>query len=168
MQGGRQSVWLSMEDVGNLCVLAKLRNRKEDRIRTDVLRDDIGAYETHIIGLLGEVAFAKHFGLQVDSEVHEWHGDDGWDFDWHGKKIDVKTCLYFDEPQLKVRIDKIVPDVDVYVLCAVKKTEMQHVDIIGYATREMLNGAERKKYGDWLPMNYVMKEQELRDIGELK
>ncbi len=164
----RLPVWLTIEDVGHLTVLAYLRDRKEVRQKTFKLHDNLGHFDMHIIGLLGETAFAKEFGLQVDNEIHAWAGDDGWDFELNGKKVDVKTCVYYDDPELKIRIDKYVPEVDLYVLCAVKNLQMQQVDLVGYATRDMLKTAQRKQYKDGKPMNYVFKEHQLRDIRELK
>lgn len=52
-----------------------------------------GTIEHHILGILGEFAAAKFFGVpeKVDTEIYE-HGDPGYDFEVGGWRVDVKTA----------------------------------------------------------------------------
>lgn len=87
----------------------------------------------HIIGALGEFAFATHYELEVDSD-DQWT-DPGYDFlvEVTGEpvKIDVKTTRYRDG-SLLVPTDRV--KADWYIVAYVPDAEATDVELLGGAS----------------------------------
>jgi hypothetical protein len=107
----------------------------------------------HFIGLLGEFAFAKHYGLTVDTETY-LRSDDGDDFlvalDDERTAVDVKTTPH-EDGRLLVKQDSV--DSDLYVLAVLEdavpdKGEYVDVRLAGSASRErVLSGSVSELHG---------------------
>ncbi|MFC6975091.1 hypothetical protein ACFQL1_11155 [Halomicroarcula sp. GCM10025709] len=106
--------------------------------------------DRHVIGLLGEMAFAIYADLQIDTELVRW-SDGGVDFevsiDGIKRTVDVKTSRKepYALPVKEWRVDS-----EYYVLAhlegALEDTlEDVTVNLIGTATEEMVLDADRKK-----------------------
>lgn len=108
----------------------------------------------HFIGALGEIAFGRLFGLEVEM-IQKPQGDDGVDFFMDGRSIDVKTS---EAPFPKLISLKSKIRADIYVLAHTKKNKVaflgwirkqnfidKHKTLIGvqgspwYVTNECLN-----------------------------
>lgn len=106
----------------------------------------------HFIGLLGEMAFAEYYGLQIDTETYT-RTDEGVDFrvridteDFGNGtvEVDVKSSPVND-PQLFVTKGQV--DADYYVLCripqdALEADERATIEMLGGATKEMVLSRE--------------------------
>ena len=124
--------------------------------RVDQIRDD---FQITREGLSGEWAVAKVLGLPVNTENY-LGGDPGWDFEYFGIKIDVKTSraryLLFRDLKL-FKAD--------YAIYAKYLNEYQ-VDLMGFVTREEFIQKHSKVnlgYG----IHHVMDGNELNDIREM-
>lgn len=85
--------------------------------------------QQHYVGALGEIAFARTFGLTVEM-VQKPNGDDGVDFWLNGKSIDVKST--------KVKFPKLISNNDetlrsqIYVLAHINEPK---VSLMGWITK---------------------------------
>jgi len=98
----------------------------------------------HQIGLSGEIAVASCLGVRANWDIYEgYEGDDGYDFECRGNRVEVKSVTYENDPELRVARDQ-VDTADHFVLTRV--TPMRMVEIIGYAERDQV-----RKRGDTSP-----------------
>ena len=106
--------------------------------------------DRHVIGLLGEMAFAIYADLEIDTEQWGW-SDGGVDFEVSiegvERTVDVKTSRKepYALPVKEWRVDS-----EYYVLAHLEGTledtlEDATVHLIGAATKEMVLDADRKK-----------------------
>ncbi len=83
------SVIITQEERARLVVAGEKRNALKDpswsRRKSDVFSDD----EVDVLGMIGEYAVAKYFGLSPDYSATVC-GDDGSDLLWNGLRIAVK------------------------------------------------------------------------------
>lgn len=101
-----------------------------------------GTQRSHLKGLVGEAALASHLGIpdRLDVEVYTDGGDGGFDLQFRGAKIDVKTVgQHRFDPYLTV--DKYKPlRADYYALMSrVSETDVR---LIGYAPRQFVANAQ--------------------------
>jgi hypothetical protein len=124
-----------------------------------------GPLSRHLIGALGEFAFATHYDLEVNSD-DQWT-DPGYDFlvDSEGDRVtvDVKTTRHRDGALL-VPTDQV--DADWYVVAYVSDVEATEVDLLGKASSSVvLNGStESSPVGDWT--NRLVSQAELRPLPD--
>lgn len=123
----------------------------------------------HFIGLLGEFAFAKHYGLTVDTETY-LRSDDGSDFlvalDGEQTTVDIKTTPH-EDGRLLVKQDKV--DSDLYVLAVFEdavpdKGEYVDVRLAGSASRESVSSASVSEIHDH--RNYWLDQFDLDPIPD--
>lgn len=119
-------------------------------------------YAPHLIGVLGEMAWATVKGIPIDEKIYKVR-DKGEDF----KGVEIKTVTYFGkgEPELKVKVQEFnKKHPSVYVLMRVDPNTLE-VELLGKITREKFNAIKiRKKYGEKLPENFVVPMSKLDDI----
>jgi hypothetical protein len=130
---------------------AGIKNSK----RVDQARDD---YQITREGLTGEWAVGQVLGLPVNIENY-LGGDSGWDFEYKGLKIDVKTTkaklLLFEN------LDKFVADVA--ILARYYSDDLIH--IAGVITKEKFSkNCEIRDLG--YGKKYVITENKLTPIDE--
>lgn len=118
-------------------------------------------YLPHIIGVVGELAWSLYTGEPVDEKIYAVR-DDGQDF----KGVEVKTVTYQGdgEPELKVPVkDWESKTPSTYVLA---KFDMDRtVEILGSISRKRFDEIKKqKKYGRYLPLNYVVKMSDLDGV----
>ena len=125
--------------------------------RIDQQRDD---YQIIREGLTGEWAVSQVLGVPVNIENY-LGGEPGWDFEYQGYKIDVKTTraklLVFDSP------DKFVADIA--ILARYHQEDL--VDLVGVISKKkFLENCQVRNlgYGD----KYVIQENHLTQIEEFK
>ena len=87
-----------------LAFVEAMRVDKVDNQVKDMMFDQKNTSEgINIIGHLGEQAVGKVLDIPVDTEVRT-HGDEGWDLEYKGLRIQVKTStlpkLIFNAPRL--------------------------------------------------------------------
>lgn len=70
--------------------------------------------EKHFHGVVGEYAFSKHYGIDIDDEFYHG-GDSGGDFEVGGQTVDIKLAVGVSHPYLLEKEYK--EPKDVYVLC---------------------------------------------------
>ena len=103
-------------------------------------------YAPHLIGVLGEMAWATVKGIPIDEKIYKVR-DKGEDF----KGVEIKTVTYFGkgEPELKVKVQEFnKKHPSVYVLMRVDPNTLE-VELLGKITREKFNAIKiRKKYGE--------------------
>lgn len=97
----------------------------------------------HIIGVLGELAFATYYGLEINSEDDK--PDPGYDFlveiDGERTKVDVKTIQY-EGGYLPVDVESV--QADLYVLSYVSDPDSIEVHLLGSASRETVLNSPTK------------------------
>lgn len=108
-------VELTAEQIQQALDLAEQRNATYWRQDGGVVFGDRDALTSHQIGLLGEIAFARLYGLEVDTSVYH-RGDDGTDNTLFGATVDIKATATqkMARPELLVRADKDL-SADTYV-----------------------------------------------------
>ena len=124
------------------------------------------ALESHLIGILGEMAVADLYGVGLDTSTYEF-GDGGSDLNFSAAELstDVKTTATRKVrlPELLVRADKPLT-ADLYVRAHVIDRDRDagvRVRIIGCATREMVKQQDPRCHpGDRL--NHVVEPDEMR------
>lgn len=142
--------------------IAQRRNTSYQRINGGVLFDDTSSLRSHEIGVLGELAVAKLYDANIDTETY-CSGDDGRDVSFLGQEVDVKTTATdkMRLPELLVRADKEL-SADLYVRAHVIDWSETHarVRLIGYATRETVADREPRQHPGNTE-NYVVSPSEL-------
>jgi len=165
----RQLVVISRPEAARAVALAKGRNLKEARLGAMTYGGRCKGVEAHLIGMFGEMAVTKFCGGVVDERIFKDHGDDGTDCVIEGVgKIGIKCTSYLEEPYLRVEMEHFDADIAGYVLCALDKKKAHEIQIIGWATADMVQAAPQKQFVPDGPMNYVLYEHELLDINTLK
>lgn len=105
-----------------------------------------GTPEDHLIGKIGEYSVAKPLGItkNVNTDVIPDGGDDGFDLNYRGATIDVKTVgQHRTNPALTVDAYKPLR-ADYYVLASrISKTDVR---LIGYAPRQFVANAPTKQH----------------------
>ena len=127
---------------------------------------------SHILGVLGELAYEKHTGIKMDRTIYAVR-DPGHDFetsknDSQNFKIDIKTITYNGdgEKELKVKIDEFNKKTpDEYVLVFIDKDNLKEAMILGYISREdFRKNKKEKKYMYNYPSTYYVGESLLHPV----
>jgi len=148
---------LTKQEVSFAKKLAKKRhNAKNTFIRNrGILMKEGSVYDPHIIGLIGEMAYAKHTGEKIDEEIYAVR-DKGQDF----HKVEVKTITYFGdgEPELKIKQKEFeTKSPETYILARVDKKKLSSVELLGRISREEFDKSKvAKRYGRFNPDNWVV------------
>ena len=124
--------------------------------RVDKKRDD---FQITKEGLTGEYAVSQVLGVGVNKELY-LGGDPGWDFEYKGLKIDVKTTRA--KYLLFQSLDKFVADVAVLA----RYVDEDLVDVVGIISKKkFMQECEVKNLG--YQDNYTVTEDKLSPIEEL-
>lgn len=145
--------------------LARLLSYKElydDNDSSQYIDDigDNGADNIYALGTLGEYAFGKAIGEDINRQFTK-SGDSGSDFTINGKRIEVKTTTRL-RPNLLVRNDRVekgyYSDVDYFVQMFTRN----YVDfyICGFATYEEVVEVDPKRKPNYV-LNHVVKWTDL-------
>lgn len=95
----------------------------------------------HHVGFAGEVAASSYFGVSANWDVTgDYVGDDGWDFIYDDRRIEVKTTTNHEELELTVPIDRI-DNADHFILAHSPRPD-DMVQLVGLISRP-----ELKKFG---------------------
>ena len=135
---------LTPEEISQAKKLAQIRNTgmTQSRIRPGANE------EQHFLCALGEIAFARLFGLKVEM-IQKPEGDNGVDFWLDGRSIDVKTCEH-QFPKLVCTADEKKMGSDIYVLA---HRIQNKISFLGFITRrrflEMKRGLIGIKGNPW-------------------
>jgi len=151
-------VTLTQTQIRTALSLAKEGNDSYEDINCGVLFGDNGSFQSHLVGLLGELAVAELYGLDLDSTAYLW-GDGGIDLHLGEKSSDVKTTATdMALPQLLVRADTPL-EADIDIRCHIIDWS-RTVRILGYAPKEVVeNRPPRQHPGS--RENYVVEPEEL-------
>lgn len=120
-------------------------------------------YAPHLIGVLGEMAWATVKNVPLDENIYKVR-DSGEDF----RGVEVKAVTYFGkgEPELKIKVkefNKKKPNL--YVLMRIDPITLE-VELLGKITRQKFDKIKQiKKYGPKLPENYVVPASQLDKIS---
>jgi len=171
-------IHISKKEVNQACDLAKKRDAKKVLYgagRHGELTSS--SEESHIRGLIGEIAICKYLKKRVDTKIYDTHGDDGFDIITNKGKADIKTChhpIAWTKPELKVpcqyRKDRIkLNKSDIFVLASARKEGYGYlVRLWGWATKQEVMESKTKKYRQNGPTNFVMLPEQLKDMSKLK
>jgi len=131
------------------------------------------AQKRHLIGVLGEMAFATYYDLQVDTETFS-RTDGGTDFRVRFTEretsdvvgVDVK-CSPAENPDLIVKTESV--DADYYVQCRLpeglpENEERTTIEMMGGATKEMLLNREPRKSLNYGHYNYHVAPEYLLNL----
>lgn len=117
-------------------------------------------FQSDFHGLLGEMAFAKHFNLYLDLSIGKRINT--YDFRWNGKRIDIKTNNKIDGDLFINERENI--DVDVYVLALLDERKPQMVYLAGYIPKEIIRTEQykfEKKFIEGTKVKYKFPQEEL-------
>jgi len=128
--------------------------------------------KTNIIGMYGEVGFARLFDLPVDESLRP-DGDNGVDFTMYldfgtgirETVVDVKTAKY--PKYLLVREHEIDYPIDVFVLCKYARFD-RRLEYLGWTFEETMRQQPIKDYGGYGIMSYGMLASELYDMSKFE
>ncbi|MBN1399642.1 MAG: hypothetical protein JXA74_02325, partial [Anaerolineae bacterium] len=119
---------------------------------------------SHIVGMLGELAFAEWLGADVDL-THRLMGDAGRDFevaiDGQAHLVDVKTDTYNGPGVLMLKVPVGEVRSDIYVLVQVSHR------LCGWAWQDEVLAATKRRFRDHGILNHVLAEQSLHPMHEL-
>lgn len=171
----RIKITLTNEEVLFAKKLAQKRDAKKVRFGAGQYAEcsvKTGSSEnSHFYGILGEMAVAKHFGVKVDEEIFDSHGDDGIDLFIKklGGKTQVKTTTYPKDPFLRVPMQREkdkekIENVASFICCCLDVNIKNKIEIVGWATKAEVKTGKQRKFLRFGPTNYVLSENELRQI----
>lgn len=155
-------VTLDREHIEKALELAERRNDSYYAIDGGVVFGNRDALTSHQIGLLGELAVARLYGLSVDTTTYH-RGDDGRDHHLFDVDIDVKATATkkISRPELLVRADKSLAS-DLYIRAHVIDwtSSGARVRLIGCATREKVKSRTPRCHPGSTE-NYVVPPEEM-------
>lgn len=108
-------------------ILATAKNRQQNKDKNGVvdraykLKNQKG-FALHFIGAIGEYAVCKYLGTKFDDEIYVG-SDKGYDTEFHGTKLEVKTRKYFNPKKSNLILNPECHDrktADVYVLASIR------------------------------------------------
>ena len=116
----------------------------------------------HILGVIGELAYAKLYGKKVDEEIYEVR-DDGTDFDG---ETEVRTVTYAGSGTVDLKVPQSEYDrksnVKTYVLAHVNQKKLNEVRLLGEISRDNFDKRKKKmQYGIRNPVNWIVTETQL-------
>ena len=126
------------------------------------------------MGVLGEMAFATHYDIQIDTETY-FRTDGGIDFNVRIAQqdfadgtigVDVKSSLV-ENPDLMVKTESV--DADYYVQCRLpdglpESDERTTIEMMGGATKKMLLNREARYSLKYDHYNYHVSPEYLLDL----
>lgn len=127
---------LTREDAEMCREMAKERNNKNPGVRSAKYSKGMSDYGIHFFGLLGEFAVAKFLNIPFSPEVNRDGGDEGFDFDYNGVKIDVKYTRSNPAFLMFQSFRKFKADVAILTRPAYKNDPISGVKISGYISKE--------------------------------
>ena len=156
--------WISVKLTAPLLQLAELlsgnRNQKEQRFGAMTYGGVRGGQEAHYIGVCAEIAVAHHFDAKLDINTYQQRGDNGPDLIILGRKVEVKTTTYKNDPLLRVEIEHFQADA-IYFCCV---AELPVIYVCGCATADEVLSGHKRQFVNGGPMNYVLNTQQLRSF----
>ena len=121
----RVHVRLSDEEVQKTKHIADLRSVPKEHCASTRRWEKSGNYHFH--GMLGEVAYAKHYNVSHD-EIARPNGDDGYDLSILGKTVDCK-CVNYDPPILKLTSLK---DFKCDLMALARRVDDNNIELCGF------------------------------------
>lgn len=92
---------------------------------------------SHQVGFAGELAASAYFEVSADWTIHpDYVGDDGYDFEVQGNKVEVKTVTKREDLELRVPASKA--DEADYVILAQCSHPQELVQLIGWISSPRL------------------------------
>jgi hypothetical protein len=129
-------------------------------------------YLPHLIGIFGEMAWAKYTNRKVDEAIYSIRDSE----DFEGEE--VKTITYFGsgEPELKIKVTEYnTKKPNNYILVRTSKQKIEQilfenieeidVELLGYISRKDFDQKKTKKqYGYNNPLNYVVSLSQMKAV----
>ncbi|GAB3705154.1 hypothetical protein [Halorubrum pallidum] len=163
------TVELTTEDIQRALELAEKRNDSYKAIDGGLVFGNRDALTSHQIGLLGELAVAKLYGIDIDGSTYR-RGDDGKDHSLFGVDIDVKATATEKVrcPDLLVRSDKPLR-AELYIRAHVIDWDSSsaRVRIIGCASQEKIKEQTPDDQLFDVP-NYIVNPEEMSFLPMLQ
>ena len=163
------TVELTTEDIQRALELAEKRNDSYKAIDGGLVFGNRDALTSHQIGLLGELAVAKLYGIDIDGSTYQ-RGDDGKDHSLFGVDIDVKATATEKVrcPDLLVRSDKPLR-AELYIRAHVIDWDSSsaRVRIIGCASQEKIKEQTPDDQLFDVP-NYIVNPEEMSFLPMLQ
>lgn len=130
------------------------------------IKDAKTNHESHSVGFLGELAWAKFTDQEVDTAIYEVR-DSGEDF----AATEVKTITYHGEGEPELKIPKAEfekrSSVKNYVLVRVNKNNLNAVELLGTISRkDFFDKKNVKQYKKNYPINYVVPLSLMNSVKE--
>lgn len=101
----------------------------------------------HHIGFVGEVAASSYYGVSANWNVtDDYVGDNGWDFIYNNKRVEVKTTSNHENLELEVPLEQI-GDADYFILAHCPRPD-DMVQLVGCVSRPDLKKYGRRFAGD--------------------
>lgn len=163
------TVELTTEDIQRALELAEKRNDSYKAIDGGLVFGNRDALTSHQIGLLGELAVAKLYGIDIDGSTYQ-RGDDGKDHSLFGVDIDVKSTATEKVrcPDLLVRSNKPLR-AELYIRAHVIDWDSSsaRVRIIGCASQEKVKEQTPDDQLFDVP-NYIVNPEEMNFLPMLQ
>jgi hypothetical protein len=164
------TVDLTSQEVQRVTHLAERRNASYEEIDGGDVFGQLDSLTSHQIGILGELAVAKFYGLSIDSSTYKY-GDGGRDFRLFddGYDVDVKTTAtdQMRIPELLVQADKdLVADLFVLAHIIGQNESAVRVRLLGCAKKATVKDRRPRKHPGRM-RNYVVGPEELTLLPHL-
>ena len=163
---------LTKEEVSFAKKLAKKRHdakhisiRNKGALMENNLANGGSQYDSHTIGLIGELAYSKFSGESIDENIYFKNPDPkGQDFE----NLEIKTITYFGsgEPELKItQKEYLAKNPKLYVLARVNKNKLDSVELLGRISRVKFDKLKvEKKYGRFYPSNWIVPLSKMQQL----
>ena len=148
--------------------IAKLRNDKQRWFGgCNYSRNEAESLLSHEKGAAGELAVALLGHGEFDTEIFDYHGDDGIDTVLEGFGVTgVKTTAYDNPCELRVEVEHFRSDIDCYVCCYYNPKVPHEVWICGWATPAEVAKAPKRRARKDGPLNFTLAEWKLHSWNE--
>ncbi|MDH7506220.1 MAG: hypothetical protein QHH15_00330 [Candidatus Thermoplasmatota archaeon] len=147
--------------------LAWQRHNKNEGVHDKRITENMTSWKIDFLGLLGELAVATYFNLDVDKTHYPEGGDGGSDFSINGRRVDVKYTNRIDYPLLMFpKMSKFRADIAILTHQVVRNCRHK-VGIVGWIDKKHFSKIKKHTdfgYGDTL---YVYNSK-LFNIEKLK
>jgi hypothetical protein len=156
-------VELTEQEIKHSLRTAKRRNDSYIGYADKDVFGDLDSLDSHQIGILGELAVAKFYALDIDTEVYDY-GDGGRDFSLFDRlDVDVKTTATdkMRLPELLVKANKeVTADQFIRAHIISRDNSRVYVRLLGYVPEEIVTDREPRRHPGQTK-NYVVGPNEM-------
>ena len=161
------TILLTREEILSCKSLAEDRNVKAPNIKSQKIDKNRNDYIINFFGLLGELAFSKYMNIDIDTNINQQGGDNGYDFKINDKTIDIKHTRTNNGGLIFKKLYKFKADIAILTKPVNKDNIMEGIKLCGWIYKEEYKKKVQLKdlgFGS----TYYLSQRKLHKIESLK